>query len=71
VFIVSTDETKQLQLPGEIFNLVNRSNFYNPISAISLDGVTANPQFGKVQSGHDRVRSSWRSASSFSGGSRL
>ncbi|MGH9521157.1 MAG: hypothetical protein ACRD3E_01345, partial [Terriglobales bacterium] len=52
-FLVSNDETKQLLIRGEIFNMFNRSNFYNPISAASLDGVTSNPDFGKIMSAHD------------------
>lgn len=52
-FLVSNDETKTLLLRAEIYNLLNRSNFYNPISAYSLDGVTNNPDFGKIMSAHD------------------
>ena len=30
-----------------------RANFYNPISALSLDGFKFNPDFGKIKSAHD------------------
>jgi hypothetical protein len=51
--MVIPDESKQLLLRTEIFNLLNRANDYNPISALNLDGVTLNQEFGKVQSAHD------------------
>lgn len=46
-------EKAQMILRAECFNLFNRANYYNPISAISLDGFTTNPQFGKIVSAHD------------------
>ncbi|MGI9101434.1 MAG: carboxypeptidase regulatory-like domain-containing protein [Terriglobales bacterium] len=52
MFFVS-NETKQVVIRVELFNMLNRSNFYNPISAVSLDGSTPNPYFGRVQSAHD------------------
>jgi hypothetical protein len=46
-------EGKMLTLRMEIYNLLDRSNFYNPISTFSTDGVTVNPDFGKIKSAHD------------------
>ncbi|MGH9601475.1 MAG: hypothetical protein ACRD24_03710 [Terriglobales bacterium] len=37
----------------EVYNLTNRANYYNPISAFSLDGFTPNPDFGVIKSSHD------------------
>jgi hypothetical protein len=51
-FLVS-GENRSLLLRAEFFNLFNRSNFYNPITALSTDGFTFNPQFGQVLSAHD------------------
>jgi hypothetical protein len=51
-FIGST-ESRRFIIRAEIFNLLNRANYYNPISAASNDGVTANPQFGQVMSAHE------------------
>lgn len=51
--MVIPDESKQLLLRADIFNLLKRANDYNPISALNLDGVTLNPEFGKVRSAHD------------------
>ena len=44
--MVNPEESKQLLLRADIFNLLNRANDYNPISALNLDGVTLNPEFG-------------------------
>jgi hypothetical protein len=46
-------EGRSLTLRTEFFNVFNHANFYNPISQISLDGVTMNPDFGKIKSAHD------------------
>lgn len=46
-------EGKVLTFRTEFYNLFNRANYYNPVSAISLDGTTINPQFGKILSVHD------------------
>lgn len=46
-------ENKRLTIRAEFFNLFNYSNFYNPVSALSTDGFTFNPQFGHVVSAHD------------------
>ena len=46
-------EGKTLSIRTEVYNLFNRDNFYNPISTLSLDGLTVNPDFGKVKSAHD------------------
>jgi hypothetical protein len=45
-------EGHSLIIRSEFYNLFNRANYYNPISAFSLDGVTQNPQFGRVLSAH-------------------
>ena len=58
-------ENRMLTLRGEFYNLLNRANFYNPISQLSTDGFTLNPAFGKIKSAHDPrqiqfgVRYSW------------
>jgi len=58
-------EGKMLTLRMEVYNLFNHSNFYNPISTYSTDGVTLNPDFGKIKSAHDprefqfAIRFSW------------
>lgn len=58
-------ENRMLSLRAEFYNLFNRSNFYNPISTLSLDSVTINPDFGRIKSAHDPrqiqfgVRYSW------------
>lgn len=46
-------EGRALTLRTEFFNVFNHANFYNPISQLSLDGVTLNPDFGKIKSAHD------------------
>ncbi len=46
-------EGKTLTIRTEVYNLFNRANYYNPISAFSVDGLTVNPDFGKVKSAHD------------------
>src|SRR5262249_53428092 len=46
-------EGRTLTLRTEFFNVFNHANFYNPISQVSLDGVTSNPDFGKIKSAHD------------------
>jgi hypothetical protein len=43
-------EGKELSFRTEVFNIFNRANYYNPISVVSLDGFSANPDFGKVKS---------------------
>jgi len=58
-------EVAALSIRAESYNLFNRSNFYNPISSYSLDGVTPYSQFGQIKSAHDprqfqfAVRMSW------------
>lgn len=47
------DDVKKLHFRAEFYNLFDRSNFYNPISALSLDGFKFNPDFGKIKSAHD------------------
>lgn len=46
-------EGKRLNFRAEFYNLTNRRNFYNPISALSTDGANLNPDFGKIKSAHD------------------
>jgi hypothetical protein len=38
---------------AEAYNVFNRSNYYNPISELSTDGVHINPEFGLIRSAHD------------------
>ena len=45
-------ERLHLVLRAEFYNLFNRANYYNPVSNYSLNGVTANPQFGEILSAH-------------------
>jgi len=40
-------------LRAEFFNLFNRSNYFNPITEYSTDGVHLNPEFGIIRSAHD------------------
>ncbi len=50
-------EGKELSIRTEAFNLLNRANYYNPISTYSLDGVsTVNPDFGKIKSAHSPLQ---------------
>jgi hypothetical protein len=49
----SLGEGKALTFRTEFFNVFDRANYYNPISAFSLDGVSVNPDFGKIKSAHD------------------
>jgi hypothetical protein len=57
-------EGRMLTFRAEFYNLLDRANFYNPISQMSLDAIGAsfgggsvvsniNPQFGKIKSAHD------------------
>lgn len=46
-------EGRMLTFRTEIYNLFGNDNFYNPISVMSTDGVTVNPDFGKIKSAHD------------------
>ena len=46
-------ETHAIVLRVEGFNVFNRSNYYNPISELSTDGVHINPEFGLIRSAHD------------------
>ena len=58
-------EVLSLSLRAESYNLFNRPNYYNPISAYSLDGVTQYSQFGQIKSAHNPrqfqfgIRLSW------------
>src|SRR5271165_6859019 len=45
-------ERLSLILRAEFYNLFNRSNYYNPVSSYSLNGVSTNPQFGQITSAH-------------------
>jgi hypothetical protein len=46
-------ESKMLNFRAEFYNLFGADNFYNPISMLSTDGFTLNPDFGKIKSAHD------------------
>ena len=46
-------EGRMLTFRTEFYNLFDRNNFFNPISAFSLDGQTLNPDFGKIKSAHE------------------
>ena len=46
-------EGKVLALRAEFYNLFNRANYYNPISTLSADGLTLNPNFGRIESAHE------------------
>ncbi len=46
-------ESTSLSFRTEFFNLFNRANYFNPISELSADGTTLNPQFGQIMSSHD------------------
>jgi len=50
---VQMGESRLLTFRAEFYNLFNRDNFYNPISALSLDGLTLNPDFGHIKSAHE------------------
>ncbi|HVP44651.1 MAG TPA: TonB-dependent receptor [Terriglobales bacterium] len=47
------NESRMLTIRAEFFNLTNQNNYYNPISALSLDAQSINPDFGKIKSAHD------------------
>ncbi len=46
-------EGRMLTVRAEFYNLLNRANFYNPISTLSDDGFTPNPDFGRIKSARD------------------
>ncbi len=46
-------EGRELTFRTEAFNIFNRANYYNPISAVSQNGITRNPDFGQVKSAHE------------------
>jgi hypothetical protein len=50
---VQVAEGKLFTIRAEFYNLFNRANYYNPISALSTDGTTVNPDFGKIKSAHE------------------
>jgi len=58
-------EAKMLIFRMEFYNLFDRANYFNPISAFSTNGVTVNPDFGKIKSAHEpgeiqlAIRYSW------------
>ena len=49
---IPLSERFNLVARAEFYNLFNRSNYYNPITAYSLNGVSTNPQFGEITSAH-------------------
>jgi hypothetical protein len=46
-------EAMSLVFRVESYNLLNRSNYYNPISTYSLDGASVYSQFGQIKSAHN------------------
>src|SRR4051812_3563562 len=46
-------EGRMLTFRSEFYNLFNVPNYYNPISALSVNGSTINGDFGKIKSAHD------------------
>lgn len=52
-FYMSGEETRQFIIRGEIYNMLNRANYYNPVSNVSPNGLTQNPQFGRIMSAHE------------------
>jgi hypothetical protein len=46
-------ENRMLNFRAEFYNLSNRANFYNPISTLTVNGFTPNPDFGQIKSAHD------------------
>jgi hypothetical protein len=64
-FHVSDVEARMLIFRMEFYNLFNRANYFNPISTFSTNGVTVNPDFGKIKSAHEpreiqlAIRYSW------------
>lgn len=47
------DEGMMLSFRSEFYNLFGADNLYNPISILSTDGVSLNPNFGKIKSARD------------------
>ncbi|HSE48946.1 MAG TPA: TonB-dependent receptor [Terriglobales bacterium] len=47
------DEGMMLSFRSEFYNLFGAENLYNPISLLSTDGFSLNPDFGKIKSAHD------------------
>jgi hypothetical protein len=58
-------ESKRIYLRAEFFNLLDRANYYNPISSASDNGIAPSGDFGTIKSAHDprqiqlAVRFSW------------
>jgi Carboxypeptidase regulatory-like domain len=58
-------ERTALIFRSEFYNMLNRANYYNPVSSYSLDAVSTNPQFGEIKSAHNprliqlSVRMNW------------
>ncbi len=50
------DDRRVFTVRGELYNVFNKANFYNPISNYSVDGVNPNPDFGTIKSSRDPVR---------------
>jgi hypothetical protein len=51
--LFKVSERLALSLRAESYNLFNHPNYYNPISAFSLDGVTQYSQFAQIKSAHN------------------
>ena len=49
----SLGEKRTLLFRTEFFNILNRANYYNPISTLSTDGENINPDFGQIKTAHD------------------
>ncbi len=52
-FPLGRSESRFVIVRVEVYNLTNWANYYNPISAFSLDGFNVNHDFGLIKSSHD------------------
>jgi len=45
-------ESRSFNLRAEFFNVLNRSNYYSPVSTVSTNGFSLDPDFGRILSAH-------------------